>query len=659
MDAAVAPRRRAYKGGCAVASPKPPKCAWVVLIMIGESYVPGALVVAESLRMMKTKHDIVCMVTDDISVGARDKLRGPFDNVIEVPYVAHPTRPFSSKKQIELYGGWIDRSFTKWNCLSLVQYDRVILVDADIIAVTNCDDLFELRPPAACYTNPWAFPWQAGGMPNPYLKSGKDLAHGTLIPASQIETALRSESFVGLGAMVLLEPNSADYSAFLEMVRSSPVFGAEYKTLSGADEASIAAFYAHKGWTHIHQRYLAVPWKQKWVSCDIRAYHYHGRKPWDMDPNEWPDLADWWKIADRIAVKNPTYRETFYPKFESVSQFDSDIAQLRIANDLCATVMSSAGKGDKSFTRQLVGETISAWAMSLVNTSEASGWAKVYRNVPPEDAAYKALAEDLIAAKITTSGGAQRLVSEMASLVAGRLDRMPRPSKVKPAYDEKTLTYGSQFAVKTNPRIAALISMGGCEKTAAVALRYATLLGEHQKCIPQNHADFLYTKFKVTYEAFASPMDSRFFGKENAAYFSLFPDTDEVFGSRGNFFADANPISALSGNWFVHPPAARGVVLRSVQAVVDALDRETDQPRTIFILVPSCGKESVTACKALRNHRRYVSELHLEPESFQLENAAGETAQPTTPYTYIVLSEVAGAEKRAQLSRALMHIQVR
>ena len=301
------------------------KNAWVVLLMMGDAYAPGALVVAQSLRDTKTKHDIVCMVTHDVSLETRAQLRGTpqnpiYDDVIEVPYIVHPTRPLQSKKQVELYGGWIDRSFTKWSCLKFTWYHRVIFVDADMVVVANCDDLFELRPPAACYSNPWAYPWaDRGGITNPYLTNEKGRsrppAHGACVPAAQIEKALHSGSFVGWGAVVLLEPNAAKFEDLLAMIHKNPVFGEEFNVVSGSDEVSIAALYAQAGWTHIHQRYLAIPWKPRWVPPhDVCAYHFHGRKPWEMAISEWPDLAIWWQVVGRLIARCPKARQMFYPK---------------------------------------------------------------------------------------------------------------------------------------------------------------------------------------------------------------------------------------------------------------------------------------------------------------------------------------------------------
>ena len=55
--------------------------------MIGDEYVPGALVLAYSLKKVKTKARLIVMVTKDVSEKARNQLKLIFDDIIEVPYV--------------------------------------------------------------------------------------------------------------------------------------------------------------------------------------------------------------------------------------------------------------------------------------------------------------------------------------------------------------------------------------------------------------------------------------------------------------------------------------------------------------------------------------------------------------------------------------------
>ncbi|EDO41547.1 predicted protein, partial [Nematostella vectensis] len=117
--------------------------AWVTLVMLGDGYAAGALAVAHSLRMVQTKHDLVCMVTPDVTNPTRRHLRVVYDDVIEVPYIRQKCRLFLSPDQSRMYNDWIEFSFTKWNCLNLVQYERVMFIDADMVVKVNSDDLFE------------------------------------------------------------------------------------------------------------------------------------------------------------------------------------------------------------------------------------------------------------------------------------------------------------------------------------------------------------------------------------------------------------------------------------------------------------------------------------------------------------------------------------
>ncbi len=65
------------------------KCAYVTLVMMGDSYIPGALVTAMSIRNVRTGVNdpaIVCMVTDDVSDDACTALEFVFDEVVKVPH---------------------------------------------------------------------------------------------------------------------------------------------------------------------------------------------------------------------------------------------------------------------------------------------------------------------------------------------------------------------------------------------------------------------------------------------------------------------------------------------------------------------------------------------------------------------------------------------
>ena len=157
-------------------------------------------------------------------------------------------------------------------------------------------------------------------------------------------------------------------------------------------------------------------------------------------------------------------------------------------------------------------------------------------------------------------------------------------------------------------------------------------------------------------EAFASPLDARLFGKEGATYFSVFPDTDEAFGSAGDFFADDNP--GRPGSWLFHPPPAEGVILRAALAAASIVG--CGPPRTVFFLVPDRLGVGATAYNALRENPFCVAELLFEACTPILETPAGDPLDTDTPYAYIALSSFGSsletrAEVRSELEKALRH----
>jgi glycogenin glucosyltransferase len=683
--AAAVAARRPYRGGRAAPEPGEPaeagpRCAWVVLLMIGKAYAPGALVVAYSLRLLRTRHELVCMVTADVPSETRAQLAVVYDRVVEIPYIAHKARPLASQRQIESYSGWLDRSFTKWNCLGLTDYTKVAVVDADIVFLTNCDDLFDLRSPAACYSLPWAYPWQrTGGIPNPYLACRPDetapecdLPHGSRIPAATVMAALHERTFVGGGFLDVLAPDAAKLAQLLALIDETEVYGAGYATTSAADETSIAELYAREGtdWTHIHQRYAAIPWKKDWVSRDIRAYHYLGRKPWDMDPEEWPDLADWWRVADRLVARAPVLRELFYPTVTEVAPLDADSAQLRLTNDLRALILSPSqaparghkqrgrdrARGrerprDKRAAWREADNVLERWLMALVNTpgpaDSRPAWARVYRRSTLEEGFNNKLAGELVEKGFApTAEEAGRLVVQILATVDRRLGRLPRPSGAAPACGEEAIRYGAHFRADLTPRLARLVELGGCERAAAVALRYAVVVSTGQQWgLPQAHIDYLYDRFGVRREAFASPLNARLLGKPDARYCSVFPDTDAPFGSIGDFLS--RPPRDLDGNWVVNPPFVEDLLARAARLVTDALLADEGRAQTFFFIIPAWTDSEAYAI--LRESPFLAAELRLEPGRYFYEDAAGRRIDTRAPSIYFALS-TEGLDVRTRLA---------
>lgn len=290
--------------------------AWVVLIMKGDSYVAGALAVGYSLQLVHTKYDTVCMVTPDVK--NREPLKAIFTHVIEVPYIEHPTRSLPSLKQRNYYSYWMDISATRWQCLRLTQYKKIVMLDADELFLQNADELFECNTPSSCYSTPWLQPW--GTILNLYTQKDGSLQHGTEIPAKKIMQSLTQFATVGAGSAIL-SPSIERFNKLINILNEKPVYAEGYNSRSGNDEILIAETYARDNisWYHMHQRYTAIPWKKEWslengkISIDdIKIYHYFGKKPWYMSVDECPFLIDWWSCVDLLISKYPEFKTIYY-----------------------------------------------------------------------------------------------------------------------------------------------------------------------------------------------------------------------------------------------------------------------------------------------------------------------------------------------------------
>lgn len=92
------------------------------------------------------------MITPDVSESSRQSLECYY-RLVQIDYITYKCPPMITTRQNQMYGNWINYAFTKWQCLSLYEYEKIIYLDADHLVVKNIDHLFELNAPALCFTD--------------------------------------------------------------------------------------------------------------------------------------------------------------------------------------------------------------------------------------------------------------------------------------------------------------------------------------------------------------------------------------------------------------------------------------------------------------------------------------------------------------------------
>lgn len=116
-----------------------------------------------------------------------------------------------------------------------------------------------------------------------------------------------------------------------------------------------------------------------------------------------------------------------------------------------------------------------------------------------------------------------------------------------------------------------------------VLMRYESFgASGFQAALPDPVFDFLHHKFGVEEECFASPLNRY---KQFSRYCSAFPDTDNIFGSRGSFFQ----FWPRRGSFEVNPPFTTSTVLLTADHIGQLLTDATGacEPLSFVVIVPS------------------------------------------------------------------------
>ncbi|CAH8491543.1 unnamed protein product [Schistosoma mattheei] len=110
-----------------------------VTLATNDEYCVGALVLAASLKQSETSKELTILVTPGLSSQMRQLLCSTYDNVIEV-------QPVITKGCGQpVIGGRTEliETFTKIQVWSLIQFTKVVFMDADTLVLQNVDELFD------------------------------------------------------------------------------------------------------------------------------------------------------------------------------------------------------------------------------------------------------------------------------------------------------------------------------------------------------------------------------------------------------------------------------------------------------------------------------------------------------------------------------------
>ncbi|CAO2653328.1 Nn.00g027390.m01.CDS01 [Neocucurbitaria sp. VM-36] len=234
-------------------------------LLMSNSYLPGAAVLAHSLRDAGTTKKLAVLVTlETLSADTITELKALYDYVIPVERIRNP-----NTANLYLMGRPdLAYTFTKIALWRQTQFRKLVYLDADVVALRALDELFNIDAPfAAAPDIGWPDAFNSGVM--------------------------------------VITPDMGEYWALQTMAATGDSF-------DGADQGLLNQYFEHRPWQRLKFTYNCTPnaeyqWEPAYrhYKRDISAVHFIGKdKPWSGYRKSgfgvYGDLlARWWAVHDR------------------------------------------------------------------------------------------------------------------------------------------------------------------------------------------------------------------------------------------------------------------------------------------------------------------------------------------------------------------------
>lgn len=198
-------------------------------------YTLGALVLGSKLKELgaeKMQTDLVLLHTDDVPMNFVEALAKVWTVVRQVEYIDGVETMYLRK------GGCFDGVFTKLAAWSLTEYDKVLLMDVDLIPLQLPEPIFDVEAPAA-------FVRGNGQEPHGCKVDGRRFFVGDLDEEHRDKYAWSQSGGINAG-VILLQPCQKTLQQMLAELGS--IWHPEHLPSPGPEQDYLTRFFASKPW---------------------------------------------------------------------------------------------------------------------------------------------------------------------------------------------------------------------------------------------------------------------------------------------------------------------------------------------------------------------------------------------------------------------------
>ncbi|KAK2758368.1 hypothetical protein FQN54_004218 [Arachnomyces sp. PD_36] len=289
---------------------------WTTLIT-NAAYIPGLITLDYSLKKSGSKYPLVALYTDTFPAEGHAALDARGIPKKHVPYLL-PSVHKDYEEDSRFYDCW-----SKLTAFSLVDFERIVMLDSDMLVMKNMDELMDISLDDAamggsgdrvfacthaCLCNPM----KKSHYPKNWIPSNCGFTAQHSDPeAAQIHGAPATSGLSLLNSGVLvINPSSATYNSILERLQVP----SSTSTYQFPDQSLLADLFPAR-WValpYIYNALKTLRWegvhRQIWRDEEVKNVHYIANpKPWNETLEERTKVDDgrrdplfqwWWDVND-------------------------------------------------------------------------------------------------------------------------------------------------------------------------------------------------------------------------------------------------------------------------------------------------------------------------------------------------------------------------
>ncbi|KAI9491557.1 nucleotide-diphospho-sugar transferase [Zychaea mexicana] len=287
-----------------------PNAAWMLVLTNTNDYVKGAIIVACVLRRLSTQYPLVVLCTSAVSEGAQELLS-------KAGCILKRIEPIHPPGKTTYFAERFVETWTKLAVWNQDEYERVVLLDADMLPLQNMDELMTVPLPDgdyvaashACTCNPQkikAYP--ADWIPSNCAYTSSSASKNDYFNSGLIVLTPSQGKFQDIVARLYGVPDLSIYP-FPDQDFLNEIFAGRWVPLPYIYNSLKTLSYAHSG---------------MWNLQDVKNIHYIlTPKPWEVNVKQEQEADEsdqryylqyqlWWDLYNDIGFDTDTVNKALY-----------------------------------------------------------------------------------------------------------------------------------------------------------------------------------------------------------------------------------------------------------------------------------------------------------------------------------------------------------